>query len=148
MKTFIKLSELVEKLKSQKIGFSGYYNKETGRIILIDEYSDKNHQNKNNISVYAKQLSKEICQNPDKYVTLPDKLDIDEYRIMEKFCNVIDETKGNILRKILKKKPSVKKFGIMTEEIELGDDWKEFLDSEFFRISEKWCKDNKIEYIK
>ena len=89
----IKLDDLIEQIEFANESNKSYFNKMTGEIHLIPEeverFAESNIEDDDFIPEWEKEIipiSKNIQQNPDNYIQLPDQFYIDEYSIMERFC--------------------------------------------------------------
>ncbi len=77
----IKLDDVIDVLEfiNDGIDSSAYYNDKTNEFIYIDEYSDMNGDEKDNVY--------------DTCIGLPTKYYINEYEMMEEFIEAIEDTR-------------------------------------------------------
>ena len=149
----VKLSKVIEGIEFQGLESSSYLNLETGEIFLIadeevhavediEDISDRPDWYKEAIAV-----ANEFLENRDKYLDLPSKYDLHEYRIMEDFVYSIPikEQKEEMLR-LIKGKGAFSRFKHGLERFLLRDKWYEYRDTEIAKFVEEWCQDNNIPY--
>lgn len=153
----IKLSELIDKMEMQMDEYKTYLNKETWVIVTVSaedlsiaEESDE----EDDFSQYPdwqKQSIKEsldIVYNWDKYVELPDKFEINEYKIMENFCSSQDnEQIINGLYSAISGKGAFRRFKDKVNRLGLRKHWESFREEAFKEIAVEWCKQNDVPYI-
>ncbi len=126
-----KIQEALEMTNSES---AAYYNKQSGEIIWVFEYMDND----------TEQLD-DIEDNPDKYVALPTRYDIDEYSIMREFAYSCDNTKiANELYLCLKGSGVFRRFKDKIYYLGIREAWFEFRNNAYRKIAEEWCADNKL----
>jgi len=99
MNPHVKLSDIIENISLQTYETSCYLNKETAEVVLVSEEELRAAEEDELLEDYPEwqkeqiELARDILANwnQDKYIALPDKFDIHEYRIMERFCLSIDD---------------------------------------------------------
>jgi hypothetical protein len=92
-------------------------------------------------------IAREILAESGNYLELPSKFDIDEYRIMERFClSVEDPETSNIFCDLIHGSGAFRRFKNAIHEYDLADDWYSYRDSAFKKIATDWCRENNIEF--
>jgi len=91
----VKLEDVIENLEMTDDNFRAYYSKKTGKILVasvedlsIAEESEEG-DDFNEYPEWQRESIKEaieIIENWEDYIALPDRFEINEYRIMEDFC--------------------------------------------------------------
>jgi len=95
----VKIDDVVEHLEFASDMNKSFLNKNTGEIHLIPEelerYGEPDFDDDDDfIPEWEKEIIpviKDIKQNPDDYIEIPDQFYINEYAIMEKFCLSLEE---------------------------------------------------------
>ena len=109
----VELSKIIEAMEFQSLDGSSYLNKTNAETVTfsteefqaadngdsLDDYPEWQHDN---LRLTRKILAEEGGSN-NRFIGLPTKFDIDEYRIMEKFCfSVRDEKIAEVLYRAIK----------------------------------------------
>ncbi|HOP49341.1 MAG TPA: UPF0158 family protein [Ignavibacteriales bacterium] len=102
-----------------------------------------------NLKTYhiVKGKSNEFLSHPEHYITLPDRTDLNENLIFEKFLRYLDETTENIIRNEIKLNGNKKNIPSILKKYNVLEDWEEFRKLEYKTILVNWCKNNKINFI-
>lgn len=153
----LKLSELISEMEMQMDEYKTYLNKESCEIVTasaedlsIAEESD-GEDDFVQYPDWQKQSIREaldIVINWDKYVELPDKFEVNEYNIMEKFCFSLDNDKiMNELYSAISGKGAFRRFKDKVNRLGLVKHWESFREEAFKEIAVEWCEQNDISYI-
>lgn len=136
MTTHVKLNEIIDGLESQSDESSSFLNKKTDEVVLISDEELNAAEENEPIEDFPDwqqdhvRIAKEIIAETGDYISLPTKFDIDEYRVMERFC-------------------------VSLENQEISDDlyglisgsgaFRRFKDA-IYRYGIEWCQENVIEF--
>src|SRR5262252_6349905 len=92
----VKLSDLVEGLEFQSDERSSFLNLTTGEVVAITDEELRAAEHDEPLEDFpdwqhdAIRIAGEIIET-DHYLPLPDRFEINEYRIMERFCLSVDD---------------------------------------------------------
>src|SRR5687767_7148139 len=92
----VKLSDLIEEMDFQSDERSAFLNLTTGEVVSVTDEELRAAENGAPLEDFpewqhdAIRLAGEIVET-DHYLPLPDRFEINEYRIMERFCLSIDD---------------------------------------------------------
>lgn len=148
----VKLQDVVDALE-QSAEFAMYFlDKRTGEIVLITdeewEAADKNEL----LSEYpewqrAVILKAREIQKSEHFIELPDKAEIDEHKMMERFAREYKDqrTSAELLRSI-KGKGGFRRFKNTISDLDLWPEWNEFRAKEFEEIATDWLDSEEIPY--
>ncbi len=148
----IKIENILEHLELTTDTGCSYLNKLTGEIIFIsdDIFDYAEDGDLDGLAEWEKELTvvaKEINET-DNYVKLPTKYDINEYQIMEKYCqSIIDDRLRNIMYSSIKGSGAFGRFKDNVHRNNIQDDWYRFREEELKMIATDWCETNKIQII-
>jgi hypothetical protein len=150
-----KLSEIADAIDLQPDEFSAFLNRETGAIEQVStdllcavednddqqELIDTYDMNEQEIA-----LAHEILSNNGPWLTLPFSSDIDEYRIMERFCQSQEnpDLRDQLLSAI-HGKGAFRRFKDTADSAGVLDKWYEYRYKEIKEIARKWCQENGVE---
>ncbi|AGL00541.1 UPF0158 family protein [Desulfoscipio gibsoniae] len=154
----VKLNDIVEYLDCLMDGWKRYYNKKTGQIteiqveyLAIAEESGEEDDFSEN-SDWEQEAIKEaidIIDNWDDYIELPDKYEIHEYSIMEKFCYSIEnERLSNKLCNAISGRGAFRRFKDAIIRYDLEDSWYAYKHKSLSQIARDWCEVNNIPLLK
>jgi hypothetical protein len=153
----VKLSDIVNSISFQTDESSYYLNRETGDIIHVmnQEFRAAEEEDDSSKELYGLEdeqieiandiLADELQQ---KYIALPDKFDIHEYNIMERFClSIEDEDISDSLYRAIKGRGAFRRFKDAIYRYGVADDWYKYRDNAMKSIAIDWCEEKGIEYI-
>jgi hypothetical protein len=154
----VKLKDIVDELEIQMDEYKKYLNKATGEIITVsteelsiaeeseegDDFSDYPDWQRDSI-----RDALDIIENWENYIELPDKWEIDEYRIMEEFCGSIKNDRiSDALYSAIQGRGAFRRFKDAIHRYGVEDDWYRFRKEALKNIAMEWCEENGIKYIK
>lgn len=148
----IKLEEIIEAIEICSDEANYYYNKKKGYIICVfdEEMSIAEGCCLDDLEEYPEwqregiENAIDVEENWEDYISLPDKNDINEYRIMENFCYSVENKKGDILLNSIKGRGAFRRFKEKVNDLNLSDSWYKFREEELRNFVIEWCKDNNI----
>ena len=157
MTPVVKVRDVVSEMEMQSDEISAYLNKRTGEITGAtsdafaaaekgeeDDLNKHPHQWERDMILQAKEIL-----DSDDYIELPDKYEINEYDIMEEFCNSVKSSgiREDLLERIRGRgafrcfKDAVRRHGI-------EEKWYRYRDAELEKIAIEWLDSNGIPYTK
>jgi len=151
----VELDKTLEGMEMQGDESHSYLDRHSGEISLIsgeelraaedddslDDYPEWQHEN-------IKIARKIICDKDENLLELPTKFDINEYRMMERFClSVENEQISEELDRAIRGRGAFRGFKDRIYQHELQDDWFKFRDEALKEIAIDWCETNNITYI-
>jgi len=78
---------------------------------------------------------------------LPDKFEINEYNIMEKFClSIRNKEISDIMYSLIKGSGAFRRFKDNIRKYDMEDDWYKYRDAAIKEIAIEWCKDNNVKF--
>lgn len=150
----VKLKDIIEEMEVQLDDFRTFLNKETGEIVTLtsdelmaaeeeESLDDKPEWMLENIVV-----ANDILWNFDKYVELPTKYDIHEYKIMEYFCYTVENERiQDSLFQTIRGKGAFRRFKDRINDYGIQDQYYSYREEQFKQIAKEWCEDHGIGYI-
>jgi len=148
----VKLSDIVEGLELQSDESFSYLNTATGEVVSVtteelrateedeplDDFPDWQHD--------AIRMARDIVET-DHYLPLPDRFEINEYRIMERFClSVDDEDMRDDLCDAIRGRGAFRRFKDRMQLYGLAEDWYRYRDATLREIAIAWCEAHGIAY--
>ncbi len=111
---------------------SVYYDTVTGETEVWSEYGDND--------IDADELDERL--EAGRYIALPDRMEINEYHMMEVFAYDRDKRLVNALNG----RGAFRRFKDTAENIGLLDDWYEFRENCYKSRAEDWCNAHDLEW--
>lgn len=155
MNVRVELSKIVEAMDIQNIEGLSYLDKNTGEVIVLAEEEFRAADDGDSLEDYPEwqreniRIAQKIIDDDNKkFLGLPTKFDIDEYRIMEKFClSIWDEKTSEALYAAIKGSGAFRRFKDSIHRFGVADDWYKYRDEALKEIAVEWCEENDIAYV-
>ena len=128
----VNLKTIMDGMESVDDETSAYYDLLTGEIEIWSEYGDN--------EIEEEELEEGFEEG--RYIALPDRMEINEYHMMETFAYSRDER----LVKAIQGRGAFRRFKDKAEEIGLLDDWYEFRENCYRSRAEDWCEGHGLEW--
>ena len=91
---------------------------------------------------------RDINQNPENYIPIPDKFYINEYAIMKRFClSIKNEKLREEMYSSIKGSGAFQRFKNNILHFNIANDWYKFKEDALREIAVEWCEENSIEYF-
>jgi Uncharacterised protein family (UPF0158) len=149
----VKLATLVDEMQVQFDEVGTYLHLESGSIVSIANHIFVKAEDEEPIeeledweqTEYTSAL--DILNNPDQYLELPDKYEINEYRMMENFCYFLeDEHAKELLSSAIRGRGAFRRFKDQAIALRIIEDWYSFRDESYKDFAIKWCEMNEVDY--
>ncbi len=152
----VKLKHIVDKFEEINDEWSGYLNLDTGEIPMIgngymaiaedaeedDDFSEYQDWEQELIAEAAL-----ILEKWERIEKLPDRFDIDEYRIMEDFsCLYPNEAVSKKLCDAIQGKGAFRRFKEMINRLGIEEKWYTFREKALIDFAREWCGFKEIPY--
>ncbi len=126
----IKISDLVNAMQDNNEEISIYYSKQHNRLVFFDSYLDDMDD-----------------LDYDDLISIPDRYDINEYKMMQDYIELIeDETIRNALYISIRGKGAFSRFKDMLYNYDLLKEWYEYKNIRYENIAISWCIKNNINF--
>lgn len=152
----ISLKKIADQLDCLMDEWKYYLNKKTGEIVEIQlEYlsAAEDSEEDDDFSEYldweqdAIREAVTVLENWGDYVELPDKEEVNEYRIMEDFCYSQQDNKlRNKLCCAIEGKGAFRRFKNTVIQHGIENNWYAYKHEALCDIAREWCEFHKIQY--
>ncbi|MDO8501417.1 MAG: UPF0158 family protein [Gemmatimonadaceae bacterium] len=146
--TRVRLSEILDGMDVQSDQMTSYLHRPTGRVLWVSEEAlgaaDEDDEN----SVEPEELAdaRAILGGGDEYLALPDRFEIDEYRMMEGFATEIEDShRRDETLASLRGAKAFRRFKDTVHRLGLSDAWYAFRERAYTDVARTWCEANGIE---
>lgn len=151
MTTVISLHEVKDAIDGQPDNSTSYLNPETGEILLVTENEEALLETgiDEGTPDWQRDLYPKIkdAVESQKWLELPDKFDVHEWEIMNRFAlQQRDEKLIRALSGAIRGRGAFRRFRLAIEELGLLDQWHKFRDTELEQIAREWLEENHLQY--
>jgi len=150
------LKDLIDGMDMQMDEYRQFLNKETGVVVSVsnEELSiAEGSEEDDAFSQYpdwqreAIQQALDIDLNWENYIELPNKWEVDEYHIMEQFCDSLDNEKiATTLFSAISGKGAFRRFKDTVQRYGIENRWYSYREEALKKIALSWCEQNNISY--
>ena len=144
----VRLSTIVEGMEMQSDEMTSYLHRPTGRVLTVSDEAFSAAEEDDEESVDPEELAdaREVLSGGDDYLALPDRFEIDEYRMMERFAAGIEDDRARDVCLIaLRGSGAFRRFKDAVHELDLADAWYAFREQAYDEVARAWCEANDIE---
>jgi len=149
----VKLDDIIDGLESQSDESRSFLNKKTGEVVLITDEELNAARENEPIEDFPDwqqdqvRIAKEIIAETGDYIYLPTKFDINEYRVMERFCLSLDDPEmSDLLYSLIKGGGAFRRFKDAIHKYDIADEWYSYRNKALKEIAIEWCRENNIEF--
>ena len=153
MKNSVRLKEVVEVYDMISFENQVFIDRENGEIVnIFSEYLRKaeNEEPYDRMRDWEQEAMKQaydIIESEGRFIELS-KYDIDEYRIMEKFCyTVADPFKEEALFNAINGRGAFRRFKDLIYKLEVAEDWYDYKYEAYKQVAREFCEMHHISYI-
>ena len=150
----VSLQSVVNEMDVPSDEMTAYINKKTGELFTVSEEEMHIIEAGNDDDEFVPEWQKEILPKvrevleSDDFVALPDKFEIHEYSIMERFClSLPDEALQNELRHAIRGSGAFRRFKAAIYRKEIQDDWYRFRNESLKRIATDFLESEGIPWL-
>jgi Uncharacterised protein family (UPF0158) len=148
----VKLKEIIEGLEFLTDEGTSYLNTTTGEVVSITDEELRAAENDEPLEDFpewqhdAIRIAGEIIET-DHYLPLPDRFEINEYCMMERFClSVDDEDMRDELRDTIRGRGAFRRFKDRMQLYGMAEEWYQYRDAALREIAIAWCEEHGIQY--
>ena len=135
----IKLEELLFAIQSSNMELKFFYSKIEERLICVFDGLVDGAENS--------ELIEEI-EYSDDYILVPNKYDVDEYSMMERFIYTIpSELIQSRLEESIHGKGAFRRFKDAIFNLGINEEWYKFRDECYKEFAKEWCDDYHVTFI-
>jgi hypothetical protein len=144
----VRLRDIIEAMEMQSDEMLSYLNVRTGETVtLMDESSIESGEYESLFGIEAAEEARAKLKEKENLIALPDRFEINEYRIMEYFALSITPVKtSNTLLVAIQGPGAFRRFKDLIKTLEVEQEWYDFRNREYEKIAVEWCEYHGIEY--
>ena len=152
MEVQVKLNDIIEGMEFLTDEGTSYLNTTTGEVVYVtteelraaeeehplEDFPDWQHD--------AIRIAGDILET-DHYLQLPDRFEMHEYQIMERFClSVDDEDMRGDLCDTIRGRGAFRRFKDRMQLYGMAEEWYRYRDAALREIAITWCEEHGIPY--
>lgn len=144
----VRLADIVDGMDMQSDEMTAYLHRPTGRVVPISDEAFRAAEANDEESVEPEELAeaRDILARPAEYVALPDRFEIDEYRMMERFALTIDDTDAqDQLAYALHGRGAFRLFKDAVRRLDLAEKWYAYRNKAYEGVARNWCEAHGVE---
>src|SRR5438105_4066602 len=148
----VKLKDIIEGLEFLTDEGSSYLNTTTGEVVYVTTEELRAAEEDAPLEAFpewqhdAIRIAGEIIET-DYYLPLPDRFEIHEYSIMERFClSVNDDDLRDDLCDAIRGRGAFRRFKDRVQVYGMAEDWYRYRDAALREIAIAWCEAYGIRY--
>src|SRR5919201_4903798 len=149
----VKLQDILEGMDFQSDEQSSFLHLTTGEVVSVTDEELRAAENDAPLEGFpgwqhdAIRIAGEIIET-DHYLPLPDRFEINEYQIMERFClSVDDEDMRDDLCDAIRGRGAFRRFKDRIQAYGIAEDWYQYRDAALRESAMAWCEAHEIPYM-
>ena len=148
----VKLQDILEGMDFQSDEQSSFLNLTTGAVVAITDEELRAAEHDEALEDFPEwqhdqiRIAREMLET-DHYLPLPDRFEIHEYQIMERFClSVDDEDMRDDLCDAIRGRGAFRRFKDRMQWYGMAEEWYRYRDAALREIAVAWCEAHGIPY--
>ena len=145
----VKLQDLLEAMGFQSDEMTSYLHRPTGRVVIVSDEAIHAAEAGGQDYYEPHELAdaQGLLANEDDYLPLPDRFEIDEYRMMERFAAGLADPalRDGVLYALGGGRGVFRRFKDAVHSAGLADEWYAYRDRSYEEVARAWCEAHGIE---
>jgi hypothetical protein len=151
MGVVLALRDIVDAIESQSNEGEAYLNPDTGEIILVTEDERalvEQGGSDDDLTEWERELIPKVRQalESDSFLALPDRFEVHEWAIMERFSLEQNEPARKVLLGAIHGSGAFRHFRTAVERLGLLDAWYRYREEAIQQIARDWLENHKLAY--
>ena len=143
----VSLKDILEAMDFQSDEMTAYLHRPTGRVITVSDEAIRAAEQGDDSFVEPFELAdaRGILARGEDYLSLPDRFEIDEYRMMERFAaGIADPSAREEVLRVLHGRGAFRRFKDAVRRFGLADKWYAYRDRGYQEVARDWCEEHGI----
>jgi hypothetical protein len=141
----VNLQDIVDELSIISDVMKSFVDRETGEVITVETedlgFAEEGEEED------ADETALAIVKNWDRYEELPEKRDVNDWEIMQEFCESVEPPKHrDRLLRAIQGRGAFRYFKDLATEFGIIKEWYAFRENALREIAREWCEENEIAY--
>jgi hypothetical protein len=146
--TRVRLKDIVEGMEFQSDEMTAYLHRPTGHVVTVSQeaFDAAEHDDQDWVTPEELAEARRILDREDEYLALPDRFEIDEFRMMERFAVSRQYPHlGDDLLAGLHGRGAFRRFKDAVHRLQLAEEWYAFREHSYEEVARAWCDANGID---
>ena len=139
----VRLQDILDGMAFQSDEITAYLHRPTGRVVAISEealQAAEEGRSADDVEELELADARGILEGGDDYLALPDRFEIDEYRMMERFATGIADPRIQAeLSDGLRGRGAFRRFKDAVRRLGLAEEWYGYRDRGYEELARAWC---------
>lgn len=147
--TRVRLEAIVDGMEMQSDTMTSFLHRPTGRVLTVSEDALAAAEEDDEEWVDDEELAvaREIVAGGAEYLALPDRFEIDEYRMMERFAASIEDDRSRDASLVaLRGTGAFRRFKDTVHSLDLAEAWYAFREQAYGDLARTWCEANGVDH--
>ena len=143
----VSLKDILEAMDFQLDEITAYLHRPTGRVVTVSDEAIRAAEQGDDSFVEPLELAdaRGILARGEDYLPLPDRFEIDEYRMMERFAaGMADPSAREEVLSVLHGRGAFRRFKDAVRRIGLADEWYAYRNRGYEEVARAWCEEHGI----
>jgi hypothetical protein len=136
-------------MEMQSDEMHSFLHRPTGRVVTVSGEALAAAEDDDEEWVSEEELAdaRKVLAADDEYVALPDRFEIDEYRMMERFARSLTEASArDAALTALRGRGAYRYFKDTVHRLNLAKSWYAYRDESYRQVARDWCDEQGVEY--
>lgn len=145
----VRLTDIVDGMEMQSDEMHSYLHRPTGRVTTVSDEAFSAAESGDDEWVIAEELAeaRAILADDADYLPLPDRFEIHEYRMMERFAlGLADRHAREAALDAIRGRGAFRHFKDTVHRLGLASSWYEYRDEQYREVARRWCEEEGVEY--
>jgi hypothetical protein len=144
----VQLKDILEGMEFQSDEVTAYLHRPTGRVLAVSDealLAAEEGAGADEVEEFELADARAILESGGEYLALPDRFEIDEYRMMERFAaGVTDPAAQAELEHALRGRGAFRRFKDAVHQLGLAKEWYASRDRGYESVARAWCETHGI----
>jgi len=151
VRSSVELKDIVDGMQWQSDSMGAYLNTKTGKVVPVSEEElfaadfDDDPLPLTDWEAEAAEVAQAVREGKD-YIALPDRFEIDEYRMMERFALGAGGPTRSSLLEAISGSGAFRLFKHTVRELGLSQEWYSYRNGAYEQVAKDWCREHGIVY--
>ena len=149
----VRLSDIVDAMDMQFDEMTTSLHRPTGQLVVVTSEAPRVAEDGDDPGDHAwlapeeVEAARELAEGSDDHVVLPDRVEMDEYRMMARFVRGVDDADArHDLERAIRGKGAFRYFKDTVHRLGLADAWYAHRGRGYEEVARAWCEVNGIEF--
>ena len=142
----VEIDAVVEAMEMQSDDMHSFLHRPSGRFITVSDEALVAAENGDEGAVTPEELAdaQQILSAAEEYLELPDRFEINEYHMMERFAHGLGPAERDAMLRALSGRGAFRYFKDTVHRLGLAKAWYAFRDEGYEEVARSWCDEHGI----